>query len=74
MLPDTDAIFARFYALFKVHKPYEQGTAPDLRPIVSCSGTMMENIGIFVEHYILWNITCIIFTRYTRFFKIHRQN
>ena len=52
MLPDTDAIFARFYALFKVHKPYEQGTAPDLRPIVSCSGTMMENIAIFVEHYI----------------------
>ena len=52
MLPDTDAILARFYALFKVHKPYEQGSAPDVRPIVSCSGSMMENIAIFVENFI----------------------
>ena len=50
MLPDTDAILARFYALFKVHKPYEQGSAPDIRPIVSFSVSMMENIGIFVEN------------------------
>ena len=53
MLPDTDVILERIYALFKVHKPYEQGTAPDIRPIVSCSGSMMENIGIFVENYIM---------------------
>ena len=55
MLTDTDAMLARFYVLFKVQKPYEQGTAPVLRPIVSCSGTMMENIGIFMENQIRYN-------------------
>ena len=52
MLPDTDAILARFYVLFKVHKPHEQAIAPAVMLIVSCSGSMMENIGIFVENYI----------------------
>ena len=52
MLPDTDAMLARFYVLFKVQKPYEQGTAQDVRQIVSCSGSIIENIGIFLENNI----------------------
>lgn len=57
MLPDTEAILARFYALFKVHKPYEKRAAPDVMPLVNCPGSMMENIGIFVENYTKSHVT-----------------
>ena len=52
MLSDEKLVTGRFYGTFKVHKNYEHGTAPPLRGIVSCSGTMMENIAIYVEHHL----------------------
>ena len=54
MVPKVDEtpVPGRFYCTFKVHKKYELGKAPPPRGIVSCSGTMMENIAIYVEHHI----------------------
>ena len=42
----------KFYELFKVHKPHETGKAPPERPIISGSGSVTENISLFVEHHI----------------------
>lgn len=42
----------RFYCNFKVHKQHEHKTAPPVRPIISGSGSITENIGTFVEHHI----------------------
>ena len=50
MLPANNAVPGRFYGTFKVHKKYKHGRAPPFRGIVSCSGTFMENIRIYVEH------------------------
>ena len=53
MLPKEETpIPGRFYCTFKVHKKYEHGKAPPPRGIVSCSGTLTENIAIFAEHHI----------------------
>ena len=52
MLPAENVTPGRFYATFKVHKQYEHGKAPPLRGIVSCSGTVTENIALFVENEI----------------------
>ena len=52
MLPEEDEKPGRFYATFKVHKDYTQGTGPPERAIVSGSGTFTENIAIFVEHHL----------------------
>ena len=43
---------ARFYANFKLHKPHLVNKAPPLRPIVSGSGSITENLGIYVDHQI----------------------
>ena len=43
---------SKFYAIFKVHKYHIFGQTPPLRPIVSGCGSMFENIGLFIEHYI----------------------
>ena len=43
---------ARFYQLFKVHKPHEPGMAPPERPIISGSGSITENLSLFVDHFI----------------------
>ena len=43
---------AKFYANFKVHKPHLKNTAPPLRPIVSGSGSITENLGIYIDHHI----------------------
>ena len=43
---------AKFYCTFKVHKTHEHGKAPPTRGIVSCSGTLTENIALFVENNI----------------------
>ena len=53
-LPHADEapIAGSFYCTFKVHKEYEHGKAPPPRGIVSCSGTLTENIAIFVENHI----------------------
>ena len=42
----------RFYELFKVHKHHEPGETPPERPIISGSGSITENISLFVEHYL----------------------
>ena len=43
---------SKFYTNFKVHTPHTPMTAPPPRPIISGSGSMTENIGIYVEHNI----------------------
>ena len=54
MLPPQDElpVPGRFYCTFKVHKKHKHGAAPPPRGIVSCSGTLTENIAIFVENHI----------------------
>ena len=54
MIPreDEGPIPGRFYCTFQVHKQYKHGEAPPPRGIVRCSGTLMENVAIFVEHHI----------------------
>ena len=42
----------KFYQLFKVHKQHTVGSAPPERPIISGSGSITENISLFVEHHI----------------------
>ena len=41
-----------FYELFKVHKEHTSGETPPERPIISGSGSITENISLFVEHYL----------------------
>ena len=48
----THKNLAKFYANFKVHKPHKENTAPPSRPIISCSGSITENLGIYVDHFI----------------------
>ena len=43
---------SKFYCNFKIHKPHEFMTTPPPRPIISGSGSITENIGIFVEKHI----------------------
>ena len=43
---------SKFYMNFKVHKPHIPMTAAPPRPIISGSGSMTENIGIYREHNI----------------------
>ena len=51
MMPnEKDA--AKFYCNFKVHKEHTHGEAPPVRPIVSASGSALENVGKFVEFHI----------------------
>ena len=43
---------AKFYANFKIHKPHIEKSAPPIRPIVSGSGSITENLGVYVDHHI----------------------
>ena len=53
VLPKEEtSIPGRFYCTFKVHKQYEHGKAQPPKGIVSCSGTLTENIAFFGEHHI----------------------
>ena len=52
MKPEEDAKPGRFYATLKVHKDHEEGKAPPVRPIVSQSGSLTENIALFVETHL----------------------
>ena len=54
MLPPEYAthVPGRFYCTFKVHKEHKHGETPPPRGIVSCSGTLSENIALFVENKI----------------------
>ena len=40
---------SKFYCNFKIHKPHEYMTTPPPRPIITGSGTITENIAIFIE-------------------------
>ena len=42
----------KFYETFKVHKKHTPGETPPERPIISGSGSITENISLFVEHYL----------------------
>ena len=44
---------SKFYCNFKVHKQTEHGEIPPVRPIISGSGAITENISVFVEHHIV---------------------
>ena len=48
----SDKGVGKFYELFKVHKTHLAPNTPPERPIISCSGSMTENIGKFVEHHL----------------------
>ena len=48
----TDKNPAKFYCTFKVHKEHQVMEAPPPRPIVSCSGSITENIAFYVEYHI----------------------
>ena len=48
----SDKGVGRFYELFKVHKAHQAPQTPPERPIISCSGSMTEYIGKFVEHHL----------------------
>ena len=43
---------SKFYCNFKVHKDHKHMEAPPVRPIISGSGAITENISLFVEHHI----------------------
>ena len=43
---------SKFYCIFKVHKAHEHKETPPPRPIVSGSGSITENISLYVEHHI----------------------
>ena len=43
---------AKFYCNFKIHKPHTPMTPPPPRPIISGSGSITENLGVFVEKHI----------------------
>ena len=45
----SDKTASRFYCNLKIHKPHEE--IPPVRPIISGSGSITENIGVFVEHH-----------------------
>ena len=66
----------KFYETFKVHKSHTPGETPPERPIISGSGSITENISLFVEH--LPKRKCkkpsLLPSRYTRLFKIYRRN
>ena len=43
---------AKFYEIFKVHKSHTPGQTPPERPIISASGSITENIALFVESHL----------------------
>ena len=43
---------AHFYCLFKVHKEHARMSPPPVRPIITQSGSITENPGMFVEYYL----------------------
>ena len=43
---------AKFYCIPKVHKDHTPPQTPPVRPIISGTGSITENLGIFVEHHV----------------------
>ena len=48
----SEKSLAKFYMTFKVHKAHTPMTAPPPRPIISGSGSITENLGVYIEHHI----------------------
>ena len=48
----SDQGVGKFYALYKVHKPHVAPATPPERPIISCSGSITQNIGVFVDSHL----------------------
>ena len=48
----TEKVPGRFYCNFKVHKSHLKSELPPVRPIVSNSGSLTDNIGIYVDYFI----------------------
>ena len=44
----SDKTVAKFYEIFKVYKKHIEGETPPERPITSSSGSITENIGLYV--------------------------
>ena len=42
----------KFYTLYKVHKDHIAPATPPERPIISCSGSITENIGVYVDSHL----------------------
>ena len=51
-LNPRDKLSSKFYSTYKVHKKHDPGETPPVRPIISASGSSMENIGKYVQHHI----------------------
>ena len=43
---------SKFYCNFKVNQEHTPNETPPPRPIISASGSITENIGLYVEHHI----------------------
>ena len=43
---------AKFYCNYKVHKANSDNTVPPVRPIISGSGSITENISIYLDYHI----------------------
>ena len=48
----SDKKLAKYYSIFKVNKPHEENMAPPTRPIISGSGSIIENLGVYVDHHL----------------------
>ena len=48
----SDKKLAKLYSIFKVHKPHEKNVAPPTRPIISGSGSIIEKLGVYVDHHL----------------------
>jgi hypothetical protein len=46
-----DKDVGKYYHMYKVHKKHEEGSLPPVRPIISGSGSMTENISHFVDQH-----------------------
>ena len=70
----TDMGPAKFYELFKIHKPHIPGEAPPERPIISASGSVTDNIALFVETHLKKprKQTSNISSRHTRLSQSYR--
>ena len=51
-LNPKDKLPSKFYSTYKVHKEHDPNKPPPVRPIISASGSSMENIGKYVQHHI----------------------
>ena len=64
---------AKFYCNFKIQKDHTINKAPPQRPIISGSGSILENIGKYVEFYI-HNIATKHESFLPHFFKTIEEN